>query len=122
MNRDAGQLRRKNKALSLVMLFYNTYISQMNFKRVVKFAHIGLVALMLLAQSAVAQHSADHAWHDSSELCQAFVSAESTSLTTSVSTVLNVNSRPLQNSDLATNQQKSHDCANKLARAPPVIF
>ena len=38
---------------------------------------------MLLAQSAVAQHSVDHAWHDASEYCQVFTSAEASKVLSS---------------------------------------
>ncbi|MBL4672901.1 MAG: DUF2607 family protein, partial [Arenicella sp.] len=40
------------------------------------FAQLCLIALLLWGQVAVAQHETDHSWHDATELCQVFSSAD----------------------------------------------
>ena len=40
------------------------------------FTQLCLIALLLWGQTAVAQHELDHSWHDATELCQVFSSAD----------------------------------------------
>jgi hypothetical protein len=58
------------------MLLSNIYISVMSKSHRPFFAQFGLIALLLWAQVAVAQHAVDHSWHDATELCQIFNSAD----------------------------------------------
>lgn len=101
------------------MLFYNIYNLRMNLFRAIKLSHACLITLMLLAQSAVAQHSADHAWHDASEYCQVFTSAEASKALSSLAISLDIANFPQ-----ALNQPVSSPLIilrseNVYARGPP---
>jgi hypothetical protein len=73
----------KNQGICVEMLLCNTYSLAMNFFKAIKFSQACLIAFMLLAQSAVAQHSATHAWHDATEYCQVYTNAEASKVLSS---------------------------------------
>lgn len=101
------------------MLLYNTYNQPMNFSRAAKFFHACLIVLMLLAQSAVAQHSTNHSWHDSSEYCQVFASAEASKLVFTPELTWNVNALPQAMVDVYFSQCLDVDKLTAFARGPP---
>ena len=58
------------------MLLSNIYIVCMSNSHRAFFTQLCLIALLLWGQAAVAQHELNHSWHDATELCQVFSSAD----------------------------------------------
>lgn len=104
------------------MLLYNTYNPSMSFSRATKFGHACLIALMLLAQSTVAQHSTDHSWHDASEYCQVFASAEASKLVFTPELTWDVNTVPQALFSVYPSQNIDAERVTAFARGPPQIL
>ena len=63
------------------MLLSNIYIFRMSNLPRSLLARLCLIALLLWGQAAVAVHEVDHSWHDATEFCQVFSSADNAKVT-----------------------------------------
>lgn len=75
---------------------------------------------MLLAQSAVTEHSIDHVWNDTPEYCQAYISAEASKLLVSSDLTLDVGYLPHATHLTSFLQATHHQRAITYARGPPI--
>lgn len=103
------------------MLLCNTYSPDMIFLRAIKLHCIGLIAMLLLSQSVVAQHSIDHVWHGSTELCEIYLSAESPCLTKASVITTDSTSYGQNLNDFLCSQRSGIKPSKPLARGPPLL-
>ena len=101
------------------MLLYNIYSLSMISTRAIKFSHLWLIVLMLLAQTAVAQHASSHLLHDASEYCKTYVSAEASKLLVSYEVLWNMRFQPQRLIDSTVLQRVIAELIVNVARGPP---
>lgn len=83
------------------------------------FTRLCLIALLLWGQSAVAQHELDHSWHDATELCQVFSSADNAKVALIAMVVPNCHSAVRKLKPLTAELSVEQNVAKQTARDPP---
>ena len=102
------------------MLPCNIYIFNMNNGRRSSIALLCLIALLLWGQSAVAQHDVGHSWHDATELCHVFSSADNAKAALDVTATIYFNPAvdAIKSTDIPS--LSANTVAKQTARGPPL--
>ena len=79
-----------------------------------------VITALLWAQSAMAQHSTDHLWHEVTEVCDVLLTADHSKFlnTSAVNTV--PKAMPEVFSGFAVSSLQNRTCINRKARSPPL--
>jgi len=102
------------------MLLSNIYIFAMSRSHRTIFTGLCTIALLLWGQSAVVQHELDHSWHDESELCQVFISADNAKAAFSCPAILANNAVVEKGKKLCAPIGINFRPSSETARGPPL--